>query len=462
MTEIRKKGHLSFRIFLNAGVRSMTQFSSTEEIFQAVGDMDIEFVRLQFTDMNGVFRDTEIGTDALDAVFRKGLSIDNRIDDGSRMPGTDLIIKPDPRTFSIIPWKENLGVSARLICEICTPDGSPYEGCTRSALKKTVRRMFQNGYTMQVTPTIGFFLFDMKDGAPDAAPAGSGSFCGSEPAGKAEDVRRNIFRALKKFDIDVASTRHGTAPGQYEFVLKKTSALRAADNIMTFKYIVKTVARLHGLHASFMPKPFSGIPGSGMPLAVSLFKSDDNVFFRSDADMMLSPEARAFVGGLLSHARGLSLVTNPTVNSYKRLISDADAPLNISWSGDDINSYVRVPSARGKSTRIEVRCPDPSCNPYSAISLIAACGLDGVEKGTDPGVPAAIGSGAGSVRLKNSVSRLPTSLSEAVSAFSEDAFVRDALGADISESLIRKASCEWDEYCACVHRWEIDKYLRSL
>lgn len=435
----------------------MTQFSSTEEIFRAVDDMDIEFVRLQFTDINGVFRDTEIGTDALDAVFRKGLSIDNRIDDGSRMPGTDMIIKPDPRTFSIIPWKENLGVSARLICEICTPDGSPYEGCTRSALKKTVRRMFQNGYTMQVTPTIGFFLFDMKDGAPDVAPTGSGSFCGSEPAGKVEDVRRNIFRALKKFDIEAVSSRHGAAPGQYEFILKKTSALRAADNIMTFKYIVKTVARMHGLYASFMPKPLSGIPGAGMPLAVSLFKGDDNVFFGSGADMMLSPEARAFVGGLLSHARGMSLVTNPTVNSYKRLISDADAPLNISWSGDDINSYVRVPSARGKSTRIELRCPDAACNPYSALSVIAACGLDGIENGVDPGAPAAFSGNAG-----NSVSRLPTSLSEAVAAFSENAFVRDALGADISESLIRKASGEWDDYCACVHRWEIDRYIRSL
>ena len=436
----------------------MAQVSTAEEIYTIIEDNDIEFVRLQFSDMTGAFREMEIGSDLLEYAFRKGLPFDSRLDAGSA--GMDMIIRPDPRTFSIIPWKQEKGRTARLICEIQAPDGSPYEGCPRYTLKKAVRNAFRDGLTMQVTPSVSFFLYEIKDGKVVAeTPDGNGLYA-FQPAGRAEDVRRDIFRTLRNMDIEIESSNRGQASGQYEFVLKTSSCLRAADNIMTLKFVAGAIARIYGMQAVFMPKPAAGQPGSGMPLAVSLFRGEDNIFFRRDGDMMLSEEALSFIAGLLGHAAAMTPVTNPVINSYKRFVPGTADPYEISWSASETDTLVRIPARRGKNTQAELRSPDAACNPYLALSLILACGCDGIAKKANPGAPAEMRKANPSGQAQAGI--LPPTLSDALRAFRADPCVTEALGPVIPGNLIRKAEKEIAEFNACVHQWEIDKYIRSL
>ncbi len=423
----------------------------------------VKFLRLQFTDILGTIKNVEIP----DRQFEEAL--DGRIMfDGSSIEGfvrieeSDMYLKPDLSTFRIFPWAGPTGETvARMICDIYTPEGTPFAGCPRTTLKKVIALAASKGYRMKAGPEAEFFLFQMKNGEPTTESHDSAGYFDLSPVDLGEDVRREIVLALEAMGFHVEAAHHEVAPGQHEIDFRYDDVLTTADNISTFRFVVKNVATRNGLHATFMPKPIYGINGSGMHTHMSLFSSNANIFYDAKAPMQLSQTCLNYIGGILRHAKGFCAITNPLVNSYKRLVPGYEAPTNIAWSEKNRSPLVRVPAARGTATRIELRMPDPSCNPYLALAVMLRSGLDGIEKKVDPGPPINKNIFTMSHRERRHlrIDELPGNLSEALDELEKDDLVRDTLGEHTFDHFLAAKREEWLDYIKHVSPWEVERYL---
>jgi glutamine synthetase len=426
-------------------------------------ELGVRFVRLQFTDIFGTLKNVEIPVDLLERALDGEIMFDGSSIEGFvRIEESDMYLVPDPSTFAVFPWKEGEGKTARLICDVYTADGEPFEGDPRYVLKRMVQRAAQLGYTMMAGPECEFFLFPVNaEGEPVLTTHDRAGYFDLAPIDQGEEARADMITALRAMGFEVEAGHHEVAHGQHEIDFKYADVLRTADNVATFRFVVRTIARRHNLHATFMPKPIAGINGSGMHTHQSLFRDGRNAFYDPEGAYQLSKECLWYIGGLLTHARGMALVTNPLVNSYKRLVPGYEAPVYIAWAERNRSPLVRVPAARGEGTRVELRMPDPSCNPYLAFAVMLAAGLDGIERRIDPGPPLNRNIYAMTEeeleRLQIRV--LPRNLGEAMEAFLADEVVCEALGSHIVSDLVRAKRQEWREYSAQVHLWEIERYL---
>ena len=435
-----------------------------EDILRIVKEEDVEFIRMQFTDIFGMMKNVAITASQIEKALDNQVTIDGSSIEGfTRIHESDQYLHPDLDTFVILPWRPQHGKVARLICDVYNPDGTPFVGDPRGILKRTLKRAEEMGYdAFNCGPELEFFLFETDEkGKPTTNTADEAGYFDLAPLDLGANVRREICMALEKMGFEIEASHHECAAGQHEIDFKYADALTAADNIMTFKMAVKIIAQNHGLHATFMPKPIYGIAGSGMHVNMSLFRGGKNVFFDPDGEKQLSEEAYQFIAGTLHHVCSISAVTNPLVNSYKRLVPGFEAPCYLAWSASNRSALVRIPAARGKSTRVELRCPDPSCNPYLALALCLAAGLDGIDKKMTP--PAEITENIydmdSKTRRAHGIASLPGSLEEAVALMEANSMVREVLGEHTYTQYIKGKRAEWDEYRTRVSQWEVDKYL---
>ncbi|MGI9861839.1 type I glutamate--ammonia ligase [Moorella naiadis] len=439
---------------------------SRETILQQVADLGVKFIRLQFTDIFGVLKNVAITPDQLPKALNNELMFDGSSIEGFvRIEESDMYLRPDPATFTIFPWKPNGDAVARLICDVYNADGTPFIGCPRGTLRRAIAEAEALGFTMNVGPEAEFFLFHTDaSGRPTLETHDRAGYFDLTPVDLGEDARRDMVLTLQQMGFEIEASHHEVAPGQHEIDFKYADALRTADNIATFKFVVRTIAQRHGLHATFMPKPIYGISGSGMHCNISLFRDGQNAFYDPDGDLQLSRVAFYFIGGLMAHARGMTAITNPTVNSYKRLVPGYEAPVYIAWSPRNRSPLIRIPAKRGLSTRLEVRHPDPSTNPYLAIAVMLRAGLDGIKNRIEP--PAPINANIfdmEAARLKaEGISLLPGTLDEALVELEQDAVIREALGPHIYQRFIEAKRIECEEYRTRVHQWEIEHYLTKF
>jgi len=436
-----------------------------DEILKSADEEGVRFLRLQFTDILGVIKNVEIPRSQFEKALDGQILFDGSSIEGfTRIEESDMLLVPDPDTFRVNPWTNPDGSKvARMICDIYMPDETPFSGCPRMTLKRQVERAKKLGYTMVAGPEAEFFLFQ-KDaqGNVKLETHDVGGYFDLTPVDRGEECRRDIVIVLEAMGFEVEAAHHEVAPGQHEIDFKYGDALDTADNVTTFRFVVKKVAMDHGLHATFMPKPIFGVNGSGMHVHQSLMDGrGKNAFHAPKGRWELSDVALHYIGGILEHAPGFSAVTNPLVNSYKRLVPGYEAPINVAWSEKNRSPLVRVPAKRGMSTRCEVRMPDPACNPYLAFAVMLAAGLDGVERGIDPGEPVNKNIFTMSQREKRRlrIGQLPPNLWAALDELEKDAVVKDALGEHILEHYLRAKRQEWEEYISHVHPWEQDRYL---
>ncbi|OIQ09508.1 Glutamine synthetase [Moorella thermoacetica] len=439
---------------------------SREAILQKATDLGVKFIRLQFTDIFGVLKNVAITLDQLPKALNNELMFDGSSIEGFvRIEESDMYLRPDPSTFTIFPWKPNGDAVARLICDVYNADGTPFIGCPRGTLKRVIAEAEALGYTMNVGPEAEFFLFHTDaTGRPTLETHDRAGYFDLTPVDLGEDARRDMVLTLQQMGFEIEASHHEVAPGQHEIDFKYADALRTADNIATFKFVVRTIAQRHGLHATFMPKPIYGIAGSGMHCNISLFCAGQNAFYDPDDDLQLSQVAYYFIGGLIAHARGMTAITNPTVNSYKRLVPGYEAPVYIAWSPQNRSPLIRIPAKRGLSTRLEVRHPDPSTNPYLAIAVMLKAGLDGIKNRIQP--PAPINANIfdmEATRLRaEGIDLLPGTLDEALDALEKDPVIREALGPHIYQRFMEAKRIECEEYRTRVHQWEIEHYLTKF
>jgi glutamine synthetase len=373
-----------------------------------------------------------------------------------------MLLKPDLDTYVLYPWKEETGSVARLICDIYNPDEAPFLGCPRLTLKRVCEKAAEMGFVMHAGPEPEFFLFLRgEDGQPTTDSHDRGGYFDLAPIDRGEDARRAIVNVLDSLGFAVEAAHHEVAPAQHEIDFRHRPALECADNIATFRFVVRKVALDFGLHATFMPKPVFGINGSGMHVHQSLYKNGKNAFYDRKAEDGLSPVARGYIAGVLRHCKDFCAVTNPLVNSFKRLVPGYEAPTHIAWSERNRSPLARVPARRGDGTRVEIRMPDPACNPYLALAVMLASGLDGVEQGWDPGPPVNknIFTLSYRERRRHKIDSLPDNLGHAVDLFSKSKFMREVLGDHIFFQYTQAKQQEWNEYIALVHDWETDRYL---
>ena len=437
-----------------------------EAVLKTVRDSDIKFIRLWFTDVLGFLKSFTIMPDELEGALDEGMGFDGSSIEGyARIEESDMIAKPDPRTFTVLPWSPEEGVKiARMFCDILTPDGAPYDGDPRWALKRTMAKAADLGYTYYVGPELEYFYF--KD-ATSVVPLDAGGYFDLTPADVASDLRCETVLALQKMGIAVEYSHHEVAASQHEIDLRYMDGLAMADAAMTYRLTVKEVAMQHGIHATFMPKPIFGENGSGMHTHQSLFKGDENAFFDADDEFYLSAVAKSYIAGILKHAREVCSVVAQWVNSYKRLVPGYEAPVYVAWARRNRSALVRVPMykpGKAKATRAEFRCPDPACNPYLAFAVMLAAGLKGIEEGyelPDP-VEEDIFEMSAAAREERGIESLPGDLAEAIAATEKSELVRKALGDHIFEKFIENKKIEWDRYRAHVSKYEIEKYLPIL
>ena len=434
-----------------------------EDIVRIVNEEDIEFIRLQFSDIFGQLKNIAVTRSQIDKVLNNQCMIDGSSIEGfTRIHESDQYLRPDLNTFAVLPWQPAMRKTARLICDVYNPDGTPFVGDPRYVLKRTLKRAEQMGYTFNVGPEMEFFLFEADDkGLPTSRTADAAGYFDMAPIDHGGNVRREICLMLEEMGFEIEASHHEVAEGQHEIDFKYENALTAADNIMTFRMAVKTISQMHGLHATFMPKPVFGINGSGMHTNMSLFRDGKNIFFDPNGEKQLSKEAYSFIAGVLAHVRGMAAITNPLVNSYKRLVPGYEAPCYLAWSASNRSALIRIPAARGSSTRVELRCPDPACNPYLAIAVCLAAGLDGIEKGMTP--PAEITENiylmSEAERKAHGIDSLPGNLLEAVECLSDDPLIVDTLGDHVFTHYTEGKRREWDEYRTRVTDWELQKYM---
>ncbi len=435
----------------------------------------VKFLRLQFTDILGVIKNVEVPDRQFDEALNGRIMFDGSSIEGFvRIEESDMFLQPDLATFQVLPFTEASGTLAgtsggasadnrvgRIICDIANPDGTPFAGCPRSTLKRAMALAAERGLSMRAGPEAEFFLFLRRDGRPTTETHDAASYFDLAPVDLGEDVRREIVLALEQMGMRIAAAHHEVAPGQHEIDFSDEDVLTTADNLSTCRFIVKNVALRNNLHATFMPKPIFGVNGSGMHTHQSLFRGTANAFFDEQGDGALSATCLHYIGGLLRHAKGSCAITNPLVNSYKRLVPGHEAPTAIAWSEKNRSPLVRVPAVRGPSTRIELRTPDPSCNPYLALAVMLRAGLDGIDQQIDPGPPVNKNIYKMSHRERRHlrIDDLPANLSEALDEFEKSDLVRDALGEHIFRHILEAKREEWADYIRHVSPWEMDRYL---
>lgn len=448
------------------GVRMKTSENPTnEEILKLAKANDVKFIRLQFIDIYGIVKNLAIPVEQLEKALNNEVMLDGSSIKGfQRIEKSDLYFYPDKTTFRILPWRPIEGKVARLICDIYEPDGKPFVGCPRNNLKRVLTKIEKEaGYKMSVGPECEFFLFNKdENGNPTIDPSDVACYFDVEPLDIGQSVRREIIYTLEQMGFEIEASHHEVAIGQHEIDFKYEDALRAADNIATFRWVTKAVAAKHGMHATFMPKPIFGQNGSGMHCNQSLSKDGKNIFFDPNTQDKLSKEMKWYIGGLLKNIRGICAVTNPLVNSYKRLVPGYEAPVYIAWSPGNRSALCRVPDKRGSSTRVELRSPDPSANPYLAEACMLLAGMDGIVNKLEP--PAAVNRNIYHLNPKEKeelrVDSLPGSLEESLREMQKSKIAQDALGKHIYEQFLELKWEEWDQFRIQVTGWEENKYLR--
>ena len=423
-------------------------------VLRTLEERNIRFVRLWFTDVLGFLKSVAIAPAELQSAFSEGIGFDGSAIEGfARITESDMLAKPDPTSFSILPWRTEAPGAARMFCDITMPDGTPSPSDPRNVLRRTLNKAAEMGYTCYTHPEIEFFLFNEKPEIGKApVPVDQGGYFDHTPAVVGHDFRRQAITMLEAMGISVEFSHHEGAPGQQEIDLRYADALSTADNIMTFRHVIKEVSLEQGFYASFMPKPFTEHPGSGMHTHVSLFKGEENAFYDPSAEFNLSATGRSFIAGILKHAPEITAITNQWVNSYKRLHGGGEAPAFVNWGPSDRGALVRVPMYKPKkenSTRIEFRSPDSACNPYLAYAVMLAAGLAGVE---------------GQYELTNNSEpdSLPANLDEAIAAMEKSTLVRETLGEHVFEFVLRNKRAEWQDYRRQVSAYELDRYLPVL
>jgi len=433
------------------------------EVLKILKEERVNYLRLQFTDIMGINKNVEVPPSQFEkAVEGKILFDGSSIEGFSRIEESDMILKPDLDTLLIFPWNDNGKKIARMICDIYNPDDTPFEGCPRGVLKRITKRAAKLGYTMNAGLEAEFFLFERDErGKITTKTHDSGGYFDLTPIDKGEDARQSMVDSLCKMGFEVEAAHHEVAPGQHEIDFKYADALKAADNIATFRFVVRKVATNFNLHATFMPKPIFGINGSGMHTHQSLFKGDENIFYDNKSKNGLSEIALNYIAGLIKHARSITAITNPLVNSYKRLVPGYEAPTMISWSERNRSPLIRVPAKRGTGTRIELRSPDPSANPYLALAVMLASGLDGIEKKLTPPRPVDKNLYKMSDKEKKrfKIESLPENLFEALALMEKDSLIKETLGEHIYNNFLKAKKFEWKLYIQQVHKWEQERYL---
>ncbi|MFF2446373.1 type I glutamate--ammonia ligase [Neobacillus sp. NPDC058068] len=442
----------------------MTHFYTKEQIFQITREQNVRFIRLQFTDLFGTIKNVEIPIRQLPKALENKMMFDGSSIEGFvRIEESDMYLYPDLDTFVIFPWTGEKGKVARFICDIYHPDGTPFEGDPRSNLKRLLKEMNDLGFTdFNVGPEPEFFLFKLNEKEePTLELNDHGGYFDLAPTDLGENCRRDIVLELEEMGFDVEASHHEVAPGQHEIDFKYQNAVKSCDDIQTFKLIVKTIARKHGLHATFMPKPLFGINGSGMHCNLSLFKNGENTFFDKNGHLELSETARQFIAGILAHAPHFTAITNPTVNSYKRLVPGYEAPCYVAWSARNRSPLIRIPASRGLSTRVEVRSVDPSANPYLSMAVLLAAGLDGIKNKLIPPAPVDrnIYTMSKEERSENGIRDLPATLTDALDHLRKDEVIIQALGTHLFEHFLEAKEIEWDLFRTAVHPWEREQYL---
>ena len=433
-----------------------------EDILRLVREEDIQFIRMQFTDIFGQMKNVAITASQIEKALDNQIMMDGSSIEGFvRIEESDQYLWPDLDTFAILPWRPQYGKVARLICDVHNPDGTPFVGDPRGVLKRALARAGELGLTFNAGPELEFFLFQTdEDGRPTTKTSDEAGYFDLGPLDHGESTRREICLCLEEMGFEIEASHHEVAAGQHEIDFKYTEALQAADNIMTFKLAVKTLAQKNGLHATFMPKPVSGAAGSGMHVNMSLFREGRNAFYDEADPRRLSPLAYQFIAGLLGHVRGCCAVTNPLVNSYKRLVPGYEAPCHLAWSTGNRSALIRIPTPRGSGTRVELRSPDPSCNPYLAFAVCLAAGLDGILRRLTPPAESNENLYAIAADLEaQGVRRLPASLEAAIHALEADSVVTAALGEHVTNQYVTGKLREWEQYRAQVTQWELDQYL---
>lgn len=434
-----------------------------EQIIKMVKENDVKFIRLQFTDIFGMLKNVAITDSQLEKALNNQCMFDGSSIEGFvRIEESDMYLYPDLDSFVIFPWKPQKGRVARLICDVYNTDGTPFAGDPRNALKRVLAKAAEMGYSFNVGPEAEFFLFHTDEGGkPTTITHDEASYFDLGPVDRGEEARRDICLALEEMGFEIEASHHEVARGQHEIDFKYGEALSTADNIITFKLVIKTIAHKHGLHATFMPKPIYGMCGSGMHINMSLCKDGKNVFYNETDPLGLSETAYSFIAGILAHAKGMSAITNPLVNSYKRLVPGYEAPIYIAWSAKNRSPLIRIPATRGEGTRIELRNPDPSANPYLVLALALAAGLEGVKNKAKPPKPvdSNIYEMTCEERTLTEIDTLPRNLREALKEFKKDPLMTSTLGTHITEKYITAKELEWSEYERRVHNWEIENYL---
>jgi glutamine synthetase len=440
----------------------------TEFVLRTIEERDIRFVRLWFTDVLGTLKSVAVAPAELEGAFAEGLGFDGSAIEGfARVYESDMLAKPDPSTFAILPWRAESPGVARMFCDILMPDGSPSYADPRYVLKRTLSRAADMGFTFYTHPEVEFYLLRNHPGDGPPEPIDNYGYFDNSPQSVGYDFRRQAITMLEAMGISVEFSHHEGGPGQQEIDLRYADALTTADNLMTFRTVVKEVALEQGVYATFMPKPFRDAPGSGMHTHVSLFEGDRNAFYEPGAPYQLSQVARCFIAGVLRHAPELTAVTNQWVNSYKRLAGGAEAPAMVCWGHNNRSALVRVPMykpTKGNSTRVEFRSLDSACNPYLAFAVILAAGLRGIEGGYElpPGAEDDVWSLTPAERRAMGMEPLPSSLNQAIQAMERSELVAEALGEHVFDFFLRNKQAEWEEYRRQVNAWELERYLPTL
>lgn len=437
-----------------------------QDIMRLVEEEDIEFIRLQFTDMFGTLKNVAITASQLEkALDNKCMFDGSSIEGFVRIDESDMYLYPDLNTFEIFPWRPQHGKVARMICDVYRPNGTPFEGDPRYILKKVLKEAADMGYTFNAGPECEFFLFHTDDeGRPTTISHEKAGYFDISPLDLGENARRDIILTLEDMGFEIEASHHEVAPAQHEIDFKYTNALKAADNMMTFKLVVKTIAKRHGLFASFMPKPVYGVCGSGLHINMSLCKDGVNIFNDHNAPNGVSKEAYQFIAGLMKHMKGMTLVANPIVNSYKRLILGYEAPVYVTWSEGNRSPLIRIPSTRGTNMRIELRSPDPAANPYLLLASCLAAGLDGIKN--ELPIPESVEGNIYEMSKQEleerGIEAIPSNLSKACHYFEDDAFMKQVLGEHVHAKYLDAKRKEWNRFREQVTEWEIDEYLYKI
>ncbi|MGE7766626.1 type I glutamate--ammonia ligase [Peribacillus sp. NPDC096540] len=437
-----------------------------EDITRLAKEENVKYIRLQFTDILGTIKNVEIPVSQLEKALDNKMMFDGSSIEGFvRIEESDMYLYPDLNTWVIFPWTSEKGKVARLICDIYNTDGVPFDGDPRTNLKRVLAEAREMGFTdFNLGPEPEFFLFKLDAaGEPTLELNDKGGYFDLAPTDLGENCRRDIVLELEEMGFEIEASHHEVAPGQHEIDFKYADAISACDNIQTFKLVVKTIARKHGLHATFMPKPLFGVNGSGMHCNVSLFKGSQNAFYDTEGKLELSKTAEQFIAGIIKHAPSFTAVTNPTVNSYKRLVPGYEAPCYVAWSAKNRSPLIRIPASRGVSTRVEVRSVDPAANPYLALAVILKAGLDGIQNDLTPPAPV-----DRNIYVMNKEEReevgivdLPATLYAALETLKSNEIIKEALGDHLLEHFIEAKEIEWDMFRTQVHPWEREQYMST-